>query len=72
MGWMSLIMLLIQYGPAIYKLVKDIIATIRDLRDRGVKTGAFEGHLKDALARFKETGDDAELKEMYKKLSEHP
>ncbi len=72
MGWIiTLISLLIQYGPTIYALVKDIIAMIKELRNRGVKTGAFEGGLRDAIARFKVSGDDAELRAMFDKLQQH-
>lgn len=71
MSWISLIVFLIQYGPAMYKLIKDIIAMIRELRNRGVKTGAFEGGLHDALSRYKETGDETELRDMYAKLDQH-
>lgn len=72
MTWIiTLVMLLIKYGPEIYNLVKDIIAMIKELRTAGLDGAAMDSNLRAAIQRFKVTGDDSELMAMYAKLYSH-
>ena len=75
MSWLTIIMLIIQYGPAIYKLVKEIIDLIKKIQVRMPKTEAnifgftTEERLRLAIAYYKKTGDKSRLEELHGELT---
>lgn len=69
MGWINLILILIKYGPVVYRLIKEIINLIKQLRDSRNKSDrlyAVQGD--DRLAaeynRYKRTRDKSKLEKL--------
>ncbi len=76
MWFWTLIELLFKYGPAIFQIVKDIIALIKYLRADPVGTGLLAAsdpndELRAKIEKFKVTGDASELEAMRTQLLEH-
>lgn len=67
MGWLSIIMLVVQYGPAIFHLVVEIVDMIKQLR-HPVEQSHFQAELNDAVGRYKETGDRSYLRALRSRL----
>lgn len=68
MSWLSLILLVIQYGPAVYKLVKEIIDLIKH-RDNGFQEReAFGVELSRALDELKASRDLRPLEALRERL----
>lgn len=76
MGWIiTLVTLLLKYGPAIYELVKAGVDLIKWLkkndRTTELRGGAnVELQLKDAVRHFKETRDDRMIRQLVGQLRE--
>lgn len=75
MSWLTILMLLIQYGPVIYKLVKEIIELIKKIKVRMPQTEAnifgftTEERLRLAIEYYKKTGDRSRLEELHGELT---
>lgn len=75
MSWLTIIMLIIQYGPAIYKLIKQIIDLIWKVQAHMPMTEAntfgFSQHerLEAAIKYYKRTKDKSRLEEMHGELT---
>jgi hypothetical protein len=63
MNWVAIIMLLLQYGPAIVKLVMEIIALIKKTRSHDK-----EPELRESITHFKRTRDIEPLKRLRDEL----
>ena len=66
MGWLKIILLLIQYGPAIYQLVKQIIDLFKKIGESNEKSFQFSPYqqdirLREALDYYKKTRDKEKL-----------
>ena len=66
MGWLSIIMMIIQYGPAIYKLVKELIELIK--KARKADQPALKAELKEAAEHYKKTKDKTVLERLRDRL----
>lgn len=67
MGWLSILLLVIQYGPAIVHLVVEIVDMIKRLR-HPTEQSHFKAELEDAVKRYKETGDRTWLRALRDRL----
>jgi hypothetical protein len=69
MGWVSLLLMILQYGPTIFKLVKEIIDLIKKNKGSGFQEQeAFTVELKRGLEEFKRTKDTRPLEELRERL----
>jgi hypothetical protein len=69
MGWVSLLLMILQYGPTIFKLVKEIIDLIKKNKGSGFQEQeAFTVELKRGLEEFKRTRDTRPLEELRERL----
>lgn len=70
MGWLSIIGLIIQYGPGIIHLVTEIIELIKKMRESGKKSQATfaEASLTNALTHYKKTKDRRLLNALRERL----
>lgn len=72
MGWLSLVMLLIQYGPVVFKLVQEIVALIKAHRSNGQFLGVnLEADLAAAVAHYKVSKDMTGLQGLLARLKAH-
>jgi hypothetical protein len=73
--WLTIIMLILQYGPAIWKLVKEIIDMINGVSGYMSPMEAREfrreqrAELKNAVAYYKLTKDKCKLEAMHGQLT---
>lgn len=68
MGWISIIMLVVQYGPAIFHLVVEIVDLIKNLT-HPTEQSHFRAELEDAVKLYKETGDRTHLRMLRDRLN---
>lgn len=69
MGFLSIILMIIRYGPAIFQLITEIIDLLKRMRGGDVKNvAAYEGELKRAIEFYKKTGDRGPLRELRDRL----
>jgi hypothetical protein len=67
MSIISIILLILQYGPAIFSLVAEIIKLIKNLRDKK-EQAVFTSELADAVRHFKANADARRLEKLRDKL----
>lgn len=67
MGWLSILLLVIQYGPAIFNLVTEIVELIRRLRQPSEKV-LYRAELQDAVKHYRATGDRRLLRRLRDRL----
>jgi hypothetical protein len=73
--WISIIFLIIQYGPAIWKLVKQIIDMITKISLRMPQSQALEfemsqrDRLEAAVKYYRRTGSKVRLEELHGELT---
>ncbi len=60
MTWISIILFLIQYGPAIFQLVSEIIELIRKIRDPQAQE-ALEVEFREAVEHYRRNQDRRRL-----------
>lgn len=69
MGFFSIILMIIQYGPAIFHLITEIIDLLKRMQSSDVKNvAAYEVDLKKAIDFYKKTGDRGPLRELRDRL----
>lgn len=69
MGWLSIILLVVQYGPAVFHLVVEIVDLIKKLR-HPTEQSHFRAELQDAVRRYRETGDRSALRALRDRLNQ--
>lgn len=70
MGWLSIIMLIVQYGPAIFHLVSEIIDLIKKVR-HPEQQAAFTAELSAAVDTYRQTKDRRPLRDLLDRLYKH-
>lgn len=71
--WIKVFFLLLQYGPTIWRIVREIIALINSMAAFMDDPVAFKqqarGRMDDCVAYYQFTGDKSKLEEMHGELS---
>jgi len=67
MSIISIILLILQYGPAIMNIVAEIIKMIKSLKDKDEKV-SFKVELDNAVRHFKANADARRLEKLRDKL----
>lgn len=70
MGWLSVILAVIQYGPAVYNLVVEIIELIKKLKAEGRTDEAkfAEATLRSGVSQYKKAKDRRVLRALRDRL----
>lgn len=66
MAWLSIILWVIKYGPAIFSIVSEIMDLIKKMR--GAEKVEAEGEFKSAMAEYKKTRDRRPLRRLRERL----
>lgn len=68
MGFLQIILLVIQYGPSLFSLVSEIVELIKKLR--GQEKEAFKVELDRAVTEYRVTRDRRPLRELRARLQQ--
>lgn len=66
MGWLSILLLVVQYGPTIFNLVAEVVELLKKLR--GAERDAYTAELKAAVTAYRQTKNRRPLRELRDRL----
>ncbi len=67
MGWLSILLMIIQYGPQLFTLVSEIIEMIKKRR-HPEEQKSLKADLADAVSHYRLTGDRGRLRALRDRL----